>query len=112
MNLLSRIRFISVTEAKANAFERVHPVVAKRNKALLCDMTAAWNRMLECMNAGDFRNADRYAQSVIKLQRKFVAREFPESPAHRALLRDMEAFIVAKPATVESVAIAKRGGLN
>lgn len=112
MTSLSRIQLISVTEAKTRAFDRVHPAIAKRNKALLRDMTVAWNRMLECMNAGDFRNADRHAQSVIKLQRKFVAREFPDSLAHHALLRDMEAFIVAKLATVESAAVAKRGGLN
>ena len=112
MTLLSRIRFIPVTEAKARAFDRVHPPIAKRNKALLRDMTTAWNRMLECLNAGDFRNADRHAKTVIKLQWKFVDREFPYSLAHRQLLRDMEAFIVAKLATVESAAIAKRGGLN
>jgi len=112
MNLLSRIRFIPVTEAKASTFDRVHPAIAKRNKSLLRDMTTAWNRMIACLDAGEFRNADRHAQTVIKLQRKFVAREFPASPAHHALLRDMEAFIVAKLATVEAAAIAKRGGLN
>ncbi len=112
MSLLSRIQLIPVTEAKFSAFNRVHPAIVKRNKALLRDMTTAWNRMLECMNAGDFRNADRHAQTVIKFQRKFVAREFPDSLAHHALLRDMEAFIVAKLATVESAAVAKRGGLN
>ncbi|WGJ06607.1 hypothetical protein [Brucella intermedia] len=112
MNLLSRIQLVSATEAKARAFDRVHPAIAKRNKSLLRDMTTAWNRMVACLDAGDFRNADRHAQAVIKLQRKFVAREFPNSPAHHALLRDMEAFIVAKLATVESAAITKRGGLN
>lgn len=61
MNLLARIQIIPVTDAKAKAFARVHPAIAKRNKSLL---------------------------------------------------RDMEAFIVAKLATVEAAAIAKRGGLN
>lgn len=112
MSLLSRIQLVPATEAKVRAFDRVHPAIAKRNKSLLRDMTMAWNRMVECLNAGDFRNADRHAQTVIKLQRKFVGREYPNSPAHHALLSDMEAFIVAKLATVEAAAIAKRGGLN